>query len=254
MSTSTSSSSSSPLGDQRSGPEPGRVGAWLVHAYTASGAVTGFLAAIALFEARYRDAFLWLVAATVIDASDGWGARRWRVREVLPQFDGARLDDIVDYLTFVFVPALLLYHAALLPSGWDWAVVSAVLLSSAYGFSAADAKTDDEFFTGFPSYWNIVALYLFVAGLPPVVNGAIVLALSALIFVRIGYVYPSKTRVLQGLTIALGLAWGVALIVVILSLPERRTGLLAASLVYPVYYTVLSLVLHRRRAHAPAAG
>jgi phosphatidylcholine synthase len=233
--------------------ESRRTRAWLVHAYTASGAITAFLATIALFEARYRDCFLWLVAATVIDASDGWGARRARVREVLPGFDGARLDDIVDYLTFVFVPVLLLYHAALLPFGWDWAVASVVLLSSAYGFASTDAKTDDEFFTGFPSYWNIVALYLFVAGLAPAVNAAIVLALSGLVFVRIGYVYPSKTRVLQRLTIASGLAWGAVLIAVIVSLPERRTGLLAASLLYPAYYTVLSIVLHRRR-RLSAAG
>jgi phosphatidylcholine synthase len=252
MPSSKDTNSPAPVGSATRHVGPGRAGAWLVHAYTASGAITAFLATIALFEARYRACFLWLVLATVIDASDGWGARRARVREVLPDVDGGRLDDIVDYLTFVFVPVLLLYHAALLPSGWDWAVASVVLLSSAYGFTAADAKTDDEFFTGFPSYWNIVALYLFVAGLPPAVNAAIVLALSGMIFVRIGYVYPSKTRVLQGLTIGLGVAWAVALVVVVLGLPERRTGLLAASLVYPVYYTVLSLVLHRRRRHAPA--
>ena len=87
-------------------------------------------------------------------------------------------------------------------------MASVVLLSSAYGFASTDAKTSDHFFTGFPSYWNIVALYLYVADLSPRVNAMILLVLSALVFVRIGYVYPSRTPVLRGLTVALGVVWG----------------------------------------------
>ena len=103
----------------------------------------------------------------------GWRARL-RVKERLPGYDGARLDDIVDYLTYVFVPVLLLWKAGLLPPGWEMEVGTVVLLASAYGFGQTDAKvvTTDHFFTGFPSYWNIVALYLYVLRLPPVVNAA----------------------------------------------------------------------------------
>jgi phosphatidylcholine synthase len=90
-----------------------------------------------------------------VDATDGVLARMARVKEVTPSFDGARLDDIVDYLTFTFLPILLLYHAGDLPADWGWIPVAAVLLSSAYGFSPTDAKTSDNYFTGFPSYWNI---------------------------------------------------------------------------------------------------
>jgi phosphatidylcholine synthase len=221
--------------------------AWAAHAYTALGAVAAFAMTSAVFQGRYQAAFLLMVAATAIDATDGVLARWARVKELTPGFDGARLDDIVDYLTFVFVPALLLYRAGTLPPQWAGLVVTAMLLSSAYGFAAADAKTEDYFFTGFPSYWNIVALYLYAAGLPPFVNAGVLLVLGALVFVRIGYVYPTRTPVLRGLTIALCAVWGAMVLLMILMLPDVPGLLLAASLFFPVYYVVLSLVLNARR-------
>jgi phosphatidylcholine synthase len=221
--------------------------AWLVHLYTASGAVLAFFGTLAVFDARYRDAFFLMAVATIVDATDGAFARMAAVKDRLPRFDGARLDDIVDYLTFVFLPALLLHHSGALPSGWGMLVAAAVLLSSAYGFASSDAKTDDHFFTGFPSYWNIVALYLHAARLPPVANAIALLVLSALVFVRVGYVYPSKTPTLRGLTIVLGLVWGVLMMAVISLLPEVPRTLLLASLFFPAYYTILSLALQRRR-------
>ena len=230
----------------------GRMLAWLVHLYTATGVLAALFGTLAVIDGRYRDSFLWMIAATLVDASDGVFARLARVKEVLPGFDGARLDDIVDYLTFVFLPVLLLYYAGDLPAGWGGAVASVVLLSSAYGFGATDAKTSDHFFTGFPSYWNIVSLYLHVAGLAPVVNAVILLGLSVLVFVRIGYVYPSRTPVLRGVTILGGLAWGALLVVIVMALPETRTDLLAVSLIYPAYYVVLSLALQLRRSSVPA--
>ena len=229
-------------------PSAERLPAWLVHLYTATGALCGFFGTLAVFDERYRASFLWMVAATLIDATDGIFARRARVREVLPGFDGARLDDIVDYLTFVFLPVVLLYHAGRLPGGWAPVVASAVLLSSAYGFGSLDAKTSDHFFTGFPSYWNIVALYLYAAGLSPAVNGAVLLALSALVFVRIGYVYPSRTPVLRVPTIVLGYLWGAMVVAIIWLLPRPPGWLILASLFYPLYYTGLSLALQRDRA------
>jgi phosphatidylcholine synthase len=224
-----------------------RLFAWTVHGYTALGAVAAFAMTIAVFHGRYRLAFILMVVATAIDATDGALARLARVKEATPSFDGARLDDIVDYLTFVFVPALLLFHADALPSGWGAGVAAAMLLSSAYGFSATDAKTEDYFFTGFPSYWNIVALYLYAAKLPPLVNAIILLVLSALVFVRIGYVYPTRTPVLRRLTIALCAVWGLMTVAIIVMLPDVPAPLLAVSLFFPIYYTVLSLALNARR-------
>ena len=125
---------------------------WLVHALTPSGAFLAYLALVAIIAGDLRAAFLWLTATTVIDAVDGMLARLARVKEHASLLDGARLDDIVDYLTFVFVPAFAIQHVGLLPAGAiEWLVVAAILLSSAFGFSRQDAKTADHFFTGFPS-------------------------------------------------------------------------------------------------------
>lgn len=228
--------------------------AWLVHIYTASGALAAFFGTLAVFDDRYRDAFLWMIFATVVDATDGLLARAARVRDVLPRFDGARLDDIVDYLTFVFLPVLLLYRAGTLPPGADAWIAAIVLLSSAYGFASIDAKTDDHFFTGFPSYWNVVALYLYAARVPAWLNGAVLLVLSALVFVRVGYVYPSKTPVLRGLTLALGTIWAAMMLGVALLLPAVPPLLLAVSLYFPLYYAVLSFVLQGKRSRRMSEG
>jgi phosphatidylcholine synthase len=224
-----------------------RVFAWTVHGYTASGTVAAFAATLAIVDERYRSAFLLLVAATLIDATDGPLARLARVHEVTPGFDGGRLDGIVDYLTYVFVPVLLLYRAGDLPARWGGLAVAAVLLSSACGFCATDAKTKDHFFTGFPSYWNIVAVYLHASRLAPGLNAAILVVLSGLVVVRNGYVYPTRMPVFRGLTIALGAVWGVMIVGIILMMPDVPGLLVIVSLFFPVYYTVLSLALDARR-------
>jgi len=228
------------------------VTAWLVHAFTATGAVLAYMAVEATIAGDTRLAFVWLVVATLVDAIDGVLARLARVKERTPHFNGARLDDIVDYLTFVFVPVLILRHDGLLPAGaGGLAVAAAVLLSSAYGFSREDAKTPDHFFTGFPSYWNVVAVYMVAIQLSPLVNTAILLGLVTLVFVPIRYVYPSRTPRWQRATVTLGALWTIALLAIIWRLPAPPRGLVWASLLYPVYYFALSLVLHTQRTSVP---
>jgi phosphatidylcholine synthase len=224
--------------------------AWLAHLYTASGAVFAFLAARAVIEFDYRAAFFWLGVQIVVDTTDGALARALRVSERLPWFNGAKLDDIIDYLTYVFVPALFVWRAILVPETWTAYVTSAMLLSSAYGFNRADAKTDDHFFLGFPSYWNIVVFYMLLLRLPAAVNGAILLALAVMVFVPIRYVYPSRTPVLRWQTITLGVIWGVLMVVMLWQYPATSRPVLFASLVFPVYYVGLSLVLQTRRARS----
>jgi phosphatidylcholine synthase len=221
--------------------------AWAVHVYTATGAVLAFLATRDVFAGDFRMAFVWLFAALVVDSTDGTLARLARVHERLPHFSGEKVDDLVDYLTFVFVPALIVWRADLVPERWLPFVVAAMLLSSAYGFASADAKTPDCFFTGFPSYWNVVALYLLVGGLPATVNALILLAFAALVFVRIGYVYPSRTPTLRRLTVTLTTAWGGLILAIIAALPNPSRALVWLSLIFPAYYTILSFVLHARR-------
>jgi phosphatidylcholine synthase len=221
--------------------------AWIAHFYTASGAVLAFLAARAIIEHDYRTAFFWLALQMAVDATDGVLARALRVSERTPSFNGAKLDDIVDYLTYVFVPALFVWRAVLVPDPWTLWVAGAMLLSSAYGFNRDDAKTADHFFTGFPSYWNIVVFYLLIAGLPSRVNGVILLVLAALVFVPIRYVYPSRTPVLQWLTTVLSVLWAVLMLTVLWQYPAVSPQVFAASFVFPTYYVVLSFALQLRR-------
>ena len=221
--------------------------AWLVHLYTASGAFLAFLALTRVFYNQYREAFIWLAVAVVVDATDGLLARRADVARRTPNFNGAKLDDIVDYLTYVVVPACIVWNALLVPENWASAVVAAMLLSSAYGFNQDEAKTSDHFFTGFPSYWNIVVFYLYVAGWPAMVNAAILLTLAALVFVPIRYIYPSRTPSYQTVTNLLGVVWGIQMIAMLWLMPDVPRLLLWTSLVFPLYYIVLSFMLDRRR-------
>lgn len=193
-------------------------------------------------------AFIWLFVAVLVDSTDGVLARAVRVHERLPRFPGHKLDDLVDYLTFVFVPAIIVLQANLVTPPLTIPVVAAMLLSSLFGFVSEDAKTEDHFFTGFPSYWNIVVLYLVVLALSPIVNAVILVTLSALVFVRIGYVYPTRTTSARTLTVVLGLVWSVMMMVLILQLPTPQRSLAWLSLFFPMYYTGLSFMLHARRA------
>lgn len=222
--------------------------AWFAHLYTALGAVLALAAMASVNDGEFRTAFLFLIATTVIDTTDGVLARAFRVKERLPHYDGARLDDIVDYLTYVFVPVVLMWQAGLLPDGWAIAIGGCVLVASAYGFGQADAKVKgaDYFFTGFPSYWNIVAVYLFVWGLSQWANAAILLVLALLVFVPIRYVYPSRTRTLQAPTLILGVTWALLVVAMVWRLPATDGPWMALSLVFPVYYAALSAWLHLR--------
>ena len=220
--------------------------AWLAHAYTASGLVLAFLATLAVIDGDYRAAFFWLALQIAVDATDGVLARAARVSERLPWFNGAKLDDIVDYLTYVFVPALMVWHSELVPSAWGLPIAAAMLIASGYGFNREDAKTADHFFTGFPSYWNIVVLYLLVTGWRPEVNAAILLVLAILVFVPIRYIYPSRTPIWRLPTNLLGCVWGVLMLLIIWRYPSVPRPLLLASYVFPVYYLALSLAIGRK--------
>jgi len=228
-----------------------RLAAWGVHLYTAFGSVLGFLALEAIARQAYPAAFGWMALATFIDSTDGTLARRARVKEVLPHFDGARLDDIVDHLNYVVVPIVLAYHAGLVPQGGMGLFIGALpLLASGYGFCQVDAKTDDHFFKGFPSYWNIVVFYLYTLGTPVWLNNLVLAGLAILVFVPIRYLYPSRNPTARLTTHVLGIGWAVCLIVLLAQFPTPSRTLAAASLYFPIYYFGISLHLHFRQ---PAA-
>ncbi|MGB4782381.1 CDP-alcohol phosphatidyltransferase family protein [Candidatus Methylomirabilis sp.] len=223
-----------------------RVMAWAVHLLTASGAVVGGWCLVAIHRGDYRGAFFGMVLAGVIDAVDGPLARLARVKEVLPQFDGAKLDDIVDYLNYVVVPIVLIQAANLMPESVSIWIVPFPLLTSAYRFCHVSAKTPDHFFTGFPSYWNILAFYCYVGRSPLWFNAVFILFAAIMVLVPIRYIYPSRTRILRPLTIGLGILWSASLLILLWQLPDPSPSLVAWSLLYPIYYTALSFALHWR--------
>lgn len=222
-----------------------RLRAWAVHAYTGSGVVLALLALDAVHRGAFGMAFLWLAIAMFIDCTDGTLARRARVKEVVPTFDGTKLDDIVDYLNYVLVPVVLMVRAELLPAGaLGLAIAALPLAASAYGFCQTAAKTPDHFFTGFPSYWNVMALYLFLLGWPAWVNALWLIAFSALVLVPIRYLYPSRMPILQKTTYVLGAVWTVAVFWMLAQFPTPSAGLTVATLLFPAYYMAVSLWLH----------
>ena len=220
-------------------PSPGRLTlAWGVHLLTASGAVFGALALLFIGAGDFTRA-LWLMFLNfIIDSLDGTLARRVGVEHLLPAIDGRRLDDMVDYLNYVIVPAVFMVAAGSL-LGWGWAALP--ILASAYGFSREDAKTDDDFFLGFPSYWNILAMYLWMLDISPLGGTLWVVGFTVAVFIPLKYIYPSHSPVLRRATTLFGLAWGISLIVALL-VPGvgARFRLVELSLVYPAYYMALS--------------
>jgi phosphatidylcholine synthase len=222
--------------------------AWGVHLYTALGAVLGFVALDAVFRSNYRLAFTMLAVALLIDSSDGALARKVRVKHVIPWIDGELLDNIVDYFTYVIVPAAIFMQPGILPQGTHYAAL-AVLLASAYGFCRTDAKgIIDHYFRGFPSYWNVMAFYFVVLRSAPALNLAVVFIAVVFVFVPMRWLYPSRMESLRGLTIGLGIIWGAMSVVLIAALPEPSPMLGWISLFYPLYYVVGSVVYHFRNA------
>lgn len=222
-----------------------RLAAWGVHLYTAAGAVVALLALDAVAADSYAAAFWWMAAAFILDCTDGTLARRARVKEVLPGFDGAKLDDIVDYLNYVLVPVTLALRADLLPAGTAGVFVAALpLLASAYGFCNASAKTPDHFFTGFPSYWNVVVFYLFALRGPAWFNAAVLLLLSISVFVPIRYLYPSRSSRVGWKLFAFGVIWGGMVFWLLFQFPTPSRTLAVLSLFFPAYYVAQSLVVH----------
>jgi phosphatidylcholine synthase len=220
--------------------------AWAAHAYTALGLVCAAGMAVLIVRgdgAAFRGAFVLMVVATLIDATDGTFARAVRVKHVLPGFDGRRLDDLIDFLTYTCLPLLLVWRAGLLPPGGDlWLLLP--LLASAYGFCQVHAKTPDGYFLGFPSYWNVVAFYLYVLPLSPEWALTLLIVLALLTFVPTRYLYPTMHGRLNRWTNILAAGWVVLLAIILWRLPDRRPEsagpLVLASLYFPAYYKVAS--------------
>ena len=219
--------------------------AWLVHLYTALGLVCAAGMAVLIVrggDAPFRGAFLLMMLATAVDATDGFLARRARVKEVLPGFDGAALDNLIDFQTYTTLPLMLMWRAGVLPGSLAWLLLLP-LLASAYGFSQVNVKTDDGFFLGFPSYWNIVAYYLFVLHPAAWVSVALITTCALLTFVPTPYIYATRGGPFAK-TINVGAAiWFVLLGLGLFGPWEHRRTVAMLSLAYPAMYLALSALV-----------
>jgi phosphatidylcholine synthase len=216
-----------------------------VHIYTAIGLLTALMALLAIGEGNAKSMFIWLGVALIIDSTDGMMARKFRVSHWVPRYDGRKLDDITDYINYVLVPVVAMYKFELVT--WEWIpALFVVLLASGYGFCMDVAKTDDGYFTGFPSYWNVLLFYLYLLKLPVAVNGLILVVLAVLVFVPIKYLYPSKTPVLRPLNLLVSGLWFISALVIILNWDRVDRNIVYLSMFGPIYYVVLSFILHFR--------
>jgi phosphatidylcholine synthase len=229
-----------------------------VHLFTATGAVFGFLALLAVIQHDWRWMVIWMIASMLVDGLDGFLARLADTKIYASKFDGALMDNIIDYFTYVVVPALFLYISDVLPPGWGFVGACAILLASAFQFSRTDAKTDDHFFTGFPSYWNIVVIYALILGLNPWANLVILLFLVLLVFIPIKYVYPTRSTHLRTLTLVLIAVYSVlSLWTLFTSFPSMPGWMIFITFLFFGYYFALSIWLtfktRKTKADAPGA-
>jgi phosphatidylcholine synthase len=251
-----------PSSQPRSGRRTSRLRtllAWGVHFYTALGLLAAAAMALLIVEGSgtaFRWVFVLMLAATLIDATDGTLARAVRVKEVLPNFDGRRLDDLIDFLTYAFLPLFLIWRAGVLPPGHEyWLLLP--LFASAYGFCQTSAKTDDGYFLGFPSYWNLVAFYLYaLQPLPGWFSVGLITALALLTFVPARYLYTTQRGRLNRFTNLLGGVWIGLAIWLMSELPAQALSpassenpvrrLALWSLFFPGYYMAASWVVSCR--------
>jgi len=182
------------MADPETPPASSAAPAWGVHVFTASGVVLALLSFAALDRGDERQALLWLVIAVAIDGIDGTLARAARVKARLPRIDGDALDLVIDYLTYVFVPAVLIWRGGYLPAPLALPLTALILLSSLYVFARRDMKTVDGYFRGFPALWILVAFYLVLVPVPPAAAAAVVAALVLLTFAPIHVIHPFRVR------------------------------------------------------------
>ena len=180
-----------------------------VHLLTATGAVFAMLAMLAAVDENWSLMFLWLVVAFFVDGIDGPLARHYDVKKNAPEFDGVLLDLIIDYLTYVFIPAFALFKSGLLPGWTGWIAIIIITFASAMYFADTRMKTKDNSFSGFPGCWNMVVLVLFALSPNFWVILAIVVVLAAAMFLRLKFIHPVRTERWRWISLPMTLGWTV---------------------------------------------
>lgn len=178
-----------------------------VHLLTATGAVLSMLALLAAVEERWSLMFLWLVVALFVDGIDGPLARRFDVKTNWPTYDGVLMDLIVDYLTYVFIPAYALFKSGLLPGWTGWIAIIVIIYASVIYFADTRMKTKDNSFSGFPACWNMVVLVLFALKPNFWIMLALVILLAGAMFLRLKFIHPVRTARWRVVSLPVAVAW-----------------------------------------------
>ncbi|MCA0432775.1 MAG: CDP-alcohol phosphatidyltransferase family protein [Proteobacteria bacterium] len=208
--------------------------AWSVHAFTTFGIVAGFLALVAVLKNDAFTAFVWLGVALFVDGIDGSLARKARVKEYTPNFDGSTLDNVIDFFTYVAVPALMVYWFNMVPldfffSGSTWSLIAAVTIMavSCYTFANVGMKSSDYYFVGFPAIWNIVVLYFYLLDTGALTNLITVAVLAVMTFIPIKFVHPLRVTHWRSITIPMTVLWaGMTLSLIIAKRTPENDGII----------------------------
>ncbi|RLL64555.1 CDP-alcohol phosphatidyltransferase family protein [Paenirhodobacter hankyongi] len=228
-----------------------RLKALSVHLLTATGAVLSMLAMLAAVEQKWSLMFLWLVVALVVDGIDGPLARHYDVKHNCPTYDGVLMDLIVDYLTYVFVPAYALFKSGLLPGWTGWLAIIAITYASVIYFADTRMKTKDNSFSGFPACWNMVVLVLFALKPDYYVILGVVLVLAVGMFFPLKFIHPTRTKRWRALSLPMSLAWTVfaAWAAMVHFHPQSwaHWGLVVTS-VYLLFVGIVQQIVPERRA------
>ena len=217
--------------------------AFSVHLLTASGSFLAFLSLVAASEQRFVAMWWWLGMALLVDGVDGPIARKLNVKEVLPNWSGDLLDCVIDYITYVLIPAFALYQAGLMGEGLSFISAAVIVISSAIYYADTSMKTTENFFKGVPVVWNMLVFTLFVVKPGEWVSFALVLIAAVLTFAPINFLHPVRVQRLRTLNLAIFLIWcalgAYALYVDLLPDPLTRAGLITTS----IYLFVIGAIM-----------
>lgn len=184
-----------------------QIKALAVHLFTATGAVFAMLAMLAAVDGEWDLMFLWLVVAFAVDGIDGPLARKYNVKKHAAEFDGVLLDLIIDYLTYVFIPAFALFKSGLLPGWTGWFAIIVITFASAMYFADTRMKTKDNSFSGFPGCWNMLVLVLFALKPDFWVILILVSVLAVGMFIPLKFIHPVRTKRWRNVSLPMALAW-----------------------------------------------
>jgi len=221
---------------------PRVVAAFAVHVFTACGAACALLALIAAVNTEWTRMFLWLGLALIIDGVDGTFARRLRVAELLPRWSGETLDFVVDFATYVFVPAYAIAACGLLPSSVALPLGLIVTVTGALYFADRRMKTSDSYFRGFPAVWNVVAFYLLLLKPAPWLGAIAIAVLAAATFAPIHFIHPIRVPRWRLLNLAVLVLWALLAALALAQNLEPPSWVAAALAAIAIYFVIVGLL------------